>query len=335
MRVFVSYRRSDAGGHAGRLCDDIAERLPDAEVFQDVESIAPGEDFLDSVRRAVLVAAAVLYATGRGDEQIAASAPTGTAGPAAVVPGATAAAVGSPGTASGEDATALSVPALARTIPYPSGGTGLEFQVLEAGVSESSLRLLLRISNHGAYGTWLGEGDVQLVADGRATNPRDYVGALEGRVDRDVNLDFDIAGEPRELALALRSAGAEGVTPLVPGPPPLDPPALDAIASLELGTSRFDIGPPAVDVLSDKLVLSVPVQLDNTSAYPVAFSDSEFRLVVDGSARAPVGDLLSRAVAGGAAETATLHWEVPFDADQLSLRITHQGAEEELPLGAG
>jgi TIR domain len=44
-KVFISYRRDDASGHAGRLYDHLAERLGENSVFMDVDTIPPGEKF--------------------------------------------------------------------------------------------------------------------------------------------------------------------------------------------------------------------------------------------------------------------------------------------------
>jgi hypothetical protein len=44
-RVFISYRREDASGHAGRLYDHLVEHLGGAAVFLDVDTIPPGEKF--------------------------------------------------------------------------------------------------------------------------------------------------------------------------------------------------------------------------------------------------------------------------------------------------
>jgi hypothetical protein len=44
-RVFISYRRDDASGHAGRLYDHLTERLGENSVFMDVDTIPPGEKF--------------------------------------------------------------------------------------------------------------------------------------------------------------------------------------------------------------------------------------------------------------------------------------------------
>jgi hypothetical protein len=46
LSVFISYRRSDAAGSAGRLYDTLAEQLGDKHVFMDVDQIRPGEDFV-------------------------------------------------------------------------------------------------------------------------------------------------------------------------------------------------------------------------------------------------------------------------------------------------
>jgi hypothetical protein len=48
-RVFVSYRRADAAGWARRLVDRLAERFGAESVFQDVDAIAPGEDFAKKI----------------------------------------------------------------------------------------------------------------------------------------------------------------------------------------------------------------------------------------------------------------------------------------------
>lgn len=53
-KVFISYRRDDAAGHAGRLYDQINNYFGDrVRVFMDVDSIAPGEDFVNVIENAV------------------------------------------------------------------------------------------------------------------------------------------------------------------------------------------------------------------------------------------------------------------------------------------
>jgi hypothetical protein len=47
--IFITYRREDSQGFAGRLEDDLSERFGDALIFRDRE-IAPGEDFVKRLR---------------------------------------------------------------------------------------------------------------------------------------------------------------------------------------------------------------------------------------------------------------------------------------------
>ena len=50
--IFLSYRRQDAPGHAGRIYDRLVERFGKDNVYMDLDSTAPGADFgevIDSV----------------------------------------------------------------------------------------------------------------------------------------------------------------------------------------------------------------------------------------------------------------------------------------------
>jgi hypothetical protein len=66
VRIFLSYRRSDVGGHAGRLADALLQRLGARSVFQDVIAIAPGQDFTAELDRALDDSDAVLAVIGPG-----------------------------------------------------------------------------------------------------------------------------------------------------------------------------------------------------------------------------------------------------------------------------
>ncbi len=52
-RIFVSYRREDSRGDAGRLTDNLKARYGGKQIFRDVEAIAPGVDFVDALNTAV------------------------------------------------------------------------------------------------------------------------------------------------------------------------------------------------------------------------------------------------------------------------------------------
>ena len=63
-RVFISYRRDDAAGYAGRLEEALERRLGRGSVFRDVQDIPPGEDFVGAIRGRLAGAQAVLVLIG-------------------------------------------------------------------------------------------------------------------------------------------------------------------------------------------------------------------------------------------------------------------------------
>lgn len=66
MRVFLSYRRDDAGGYAGRLTDALLQRLGPKSVFHDVTAISPGQDYSVAIDRALADSDAALVVIGPG-----------------------------------------------------------------------------------------------------------------------------------------------------------------------------------------------------------------------------------------------------------------------------
>ena len=52
-RIFISYRRDDSSAWAGRLYDRLSDRFASADIFMDVDSLAPGIDFVDALERSV------------------------------------------------------------------------------------------------------------------------------------------------------------------------------------------------------------------------------------------------------------------------------------------
>jgi len=63
-RVFVSYRRDDAAGDAGRLADYLQRRFGAAQVFLDIETIEPGADFVRVLQQSLQQTAVMLVVIG-------------------------------------------------------------------------------------------------------------------------------------------------------------------------------------------------------------------------------------------------------------------------------
>jgi hypothetical protein len=64
--IFISYRREDAAGHAGRLFDRLKARFGKSAVFMDVEGIDAGIDFVETIDNAVGTCDVLLAVIGRG-----------------------------------------------------------------------------------------------------------------------------------------------------------------------------------------------------------------------------------------------------------------------------
>jgi hypothetical protein len=63
-KLFISYRRSDARGVAGRLSDTLGAYFGDDRVFRDIENIAGGADFGDVIKQNLQTADAVIVLIG-------------------------------------------------------------------------------------------------------------------------------------------------------------------------------------------------------------------------------------------------------------------------------
>src|SRR3954467_12205357 len=64
-RIFISYRREENGWPARKLYEVMAERFGEDRVFKDVDSIEPGDDFVDQIQSAVASCDVLLALVGR------------------------------------------------------------------------------------------------------------------------------------------------------------------------------------------------------------------------------------------------------------------------------
>ena len=62
--IFLSYRREDSSGHAGRIFDCMRDRFGDESVFMDVTDIQPGVDFTEALDSALSSCRVVLVVIG-------------------------------------------------------------------------------------------------------------------------------------------------------------------------------------------------------------------------------------------------------------------------------
>jgi TIR domain len=65
-QIFISYRRSDSLGSTGRLYDRLLEHFGPDRIFMDVDTIAPGVDFVDAIEEAVSKCDVLIAVIGAG-----------------------------------------------------------------------------------------------------------------------------------------------------------------------------------------------------------------------------------------------------------------------------
>jgi formylglycine-generating enzyme required for sulfatase activity len=64
-RVFISYRRDDTGGYSLLLFDRLARVFGRNQIFMDIDSMEPGKDFIEVIRRAVSSCDVLLVLIGK------------------------------------------------------------------------------------------------------------------------------------------------------------------------------------------------------------------------------------------------------------------------------
>jgi len=63
-RVLLSYRREDSAPYAGRLYDHLSEQFGRDNVFMDVTTIRPGQDFFTAIEQSVTACDALVAVIG-------------------------------------------------------------------------------------------------------------------------------------------------------------------------------------------------------------------------------------------------------------------------------
>jgi uncharacterized membrane protein YeaQ/YmgE (transglycosylase-associated protein family) len=63
--IFISYRRDESAGYAGRIADSFQDHFGEDKIFRDIDSIEPGLDFAEAIERAVGSSEVVIAVIGK------------------------------------------------------------------------------------------------------------------------------------------------------------------------------------------------------------------------------------------------------------------------------
>jgi len=64
VSIFLSYRREDSAGHAGRLREHLGSAFGPERIFMDVDNISPGQDFAEAIESTISTCQALVAVIG-------------------------------------------------------------------------------------------------------------------------------------------------------------------------------------------------------------------------------------------------------------------------------
>jgi hypothetical protein len=339
--AFISYRREDAAGFAGRLCDSLERLLPAEPIFRDVDGLSPGQDFVAAIDARLRQCRACLAVIGRDwlnardaegrrrldqpDDFVRLELTAALARPEVLV-----------------------IPVLVEGASMPPA------EALPPEIRGLARRQAVSLRDD----TW--DADVaRLVRSLEGAIRTQRGAALPPKLPFRVNWRFAAAVVVGLVIVALAfnslrsdEAPPDGGTPVdTSGADPAAvvaepaPPAATATAG---GRSTGNVAIPRVSqvasrgliytLMSARIEPGVPsdtlhlrVALDNTSDGGVNFWDDLFRLVVDGDVIAPISRL-NVVVAARATSEGTVTFVLPAGTKRATLRITAAESTGEIPL---
>ena len=332
MSIFVSYRRDDAAGHAGRLCDDLAERLGAGEVFQDVDSIAPGEDFVDAIQRAIAAADVVVAVMGPDWATVSDS-------------------QGRPRLSDPGDVVRMEIAAALRTgkpvVPVLVGGASMP----DEGDLPSDIAPLARRNAVEVRAETWDDDTVRLVRsldrpDRRAAEPvsrgrgrRWLVGAVIAVAAVVVAFLLADRGQPEVSTTSptspstlSRDSGAPS-SPSVPRSSALPLPSVARTILHRPGSEGlvFTVDAASLAPGADGTGAQLKVTFENRAQYDDYLYPSEVQLVADGAAVNPA-EGAGVLVPARAAEATTLDYSLPAEPSELVVRVHDGDQVGEIPL---
>jgi hypothetical protein len=102
-------------------------------------------------------------------------------------------------------------------------------------------------------------------------------------------------------------------------------------ARLRFGDMTYNVRSASAHRFANKIALTLSIRAENNGRFPGEFGDGLFRLVLDGSARAPVSGL-STVVPSQSSLDGAIVFDLPIDARDVVVRVRSGSETADLPL---
>jgi hypothetical protein len=311
--IFISYRREDSAGYAGRLHESLERRVGEGEVFRDVDALEPGQDFVEAISARLRDCKACLVLIGREWRDAKDS--------------------------SGrrrleldndyvrlEIATALGIPDV-RVVPVLVEGMAMPAaEELPESIRGLSRRHAISLRDE----TWDADVDrlVKAIPNARR-QPRAWHST--GLVKWASVAIFVLAAIllARTFRGTVAQTGPAGSASLVQ--PQSFAIAMPGLPEVVHGNLIYTLLSGDVVSAGDRRTLRLRVRISNEGSAPANFWDNSFRLDVRGQVLSPVSGL-NELVSGHSMVQGIVSFEVPADITQAVLKVLDSNETAELPL---
>jgi len=332
--TFITYRRDDAAGYAGRLHESLERRLGAPYVFRDVDTLQPGQDFVKAIEARLAACRVMLVIIGR--EWLDARSAAGTRrldDPSDFVRLEVAAGLAQP--------DVLVIPVLVEGASMPAASQ------LPENMRALTRRHAVSIRDE----TW--DADVDRLAAvvekvvpppasfekaARALTPK-TIAAVAGAIALVVALAVWIpsrgpsSGEPSPPAISPSASTSSGAAPATGGGAVGAPYTIDIprIAEAAFGDIIYSLVSGNVSFRENENELRLRIRVTNFGRGGLNFWDDSFRLVAGGQTMSPVSGL-NAIVGGNSLQYGIISFRFPRQRRLATLQIRSGRNVAEIPI---
>ena len=320
--IFITYRRDDAAGYAGRLHESLERRLGGSQLFRDVDTLQPGQDFVQAIEARLGACQVMVVIIGR--EWLDARNAAGTRrldDPFDFVRLEIAAGLARP--------DVLVVPVLVEGASMPAAvqlPENMQALARRHAVSVRDETWDADVDRLAAVVEKVAPPPASLESVARRLNPK-TIAAVAGAIALLIALALWMpsrgrSGEPSPPAVSTSTSTSPATAPATGGSPAGAPYTIDIprIAEAAFGDLIYALVSGNVTFRETGNELRVRIRVSNFGGRSINFWDDSFRLAAGGQTLAPVSGL-NEVVGGNSLQYGLVAFRIPRQTRNATLQI--------------